>query len=321
VVGAGAIGGLMGAKLAKHNEVTLIDVGAHLDAIQRNGLRVQMADGTEEFARPERATSSYTEAGGQDLVILAVKAHVLPEVAPRIAPLLEPATMVLPVQNGVPWWYFQKRPGEHDGRRIEAADPDGRIGEHIDPERIIGCVVFPAGAVLAPGLIRHVEGNRFPVGELDGTITERLKGVVELLTQAGFKSFVLPDVRSEIWLKLLGNLSFNPISALTRATLADVCRHDRTRDLARGMMEEAEAIAQRLGRTIRVSIDKRISGAEKVGGHKTSMLQDLEAGRKLELDALIGAVVELGRLTGVPTPRIDAVFALVKLLDQSVAPA
>jgi 2-dehydropantoate 2-reductase len=318
IVGAGAIGGLMGARLARHNEVTVIDRGPHLDAIRHDGIRVLTADGDEEQVRPELATSSYLEAGQQDLVILAVKAPVLPEVVPRLQPLLAADTIILPLQNGLPWWYFQRHGGEFDGRRIHCVDPDGRIAAHIDPERIIGCVVLPAGEVVSPGVIRHVEGNRLPVGELDGSTTARLENLVALLAQAGFKSFVLDDVRSEIWLKLLGNMSFNPISALTGATLIELCRHHPTRELARQMMEEAENIAQRLGRTIRVSIDKRIAGAERVGAHKTSMLQDVEAGRALEVEAVIGSVVELGRLTGVTTPVTDAVYALAGLLNRTI---
>lgn len=318
IVGAGAIGGLMGAGLARHNEVTCIDVGAHLDALRRDGIRVLTPDGNELRVQPALVTPSYQEAGKQDLVILAVKAPVLPEVIPLLEPLLGPDTVVLTVQNGLPWWYFQRHGGEFDGRRIRCLDPDGRMAEQIDPRRIIGCVVFAAGEVVSPGVIRHVEGKRFPVGELDGSTTPRLENLVALLTQAGFKSFVLDDVRSEIWLKLLGNMSFNPISALTRATLVDICRHDLTRELTRRMMEEAEIIANRLGRTIRVSIDKRIAGTEKVGQHKTSMLQDVEAGRALELDAILGAVVELGELTRVPTPAVDTVHALAALLNRTL---
>lgn len=318
IVGAGAIGGLMGARLGRHNEVTCIDVGAHLDALRSDGIRVVGADGDELRVRPALATSSYQESGEQDLVILAVKTPVLPEVVPRLQPLLGPDTTVLTVQNGLPWWYFQRHGGELDGRHIRCMDPDGRMAEHLDPQRIVGCVVFAAAEVIAPGIIRHVEGKRFPLGELDGSTTPRLEGLVAVLTEAGFKSFVLDDVRSEIWLKLLGNMSFNPISALTRASLVDICRHDPSRELARRMMEEAETIANRLGRTIRVSIDKRIAGTEKVGAHKTSMLQDVEAGRELELDAILGAVAELGELTEVPTPAIDVVHALAGLLNQGL---
>jgi 2-dehydropantoate 2-reductase len=319
VVGAGAIGGLLAVRLAEAGEsVTVIDQGAHLQAIQRQGLKLLMADGSEHLSRDLRAVARMQEAGTQDVVILAVKTQVLPQVAPLLHHLLGDDTMIIPMQNGLPWWYFEKHGGEHDGRRIECLDPDGTLAEHIDVDRVIGCVVFPAGEILSPGVIRHTEGNRFPVGELDARDTPRLQSVVGMLTDAGFKSFMLEDVRAEIWLKLLGNLSFNPISALTHATMVDICQYPLTRDLARHMMEEAAAVGESLGITFRVSIEKRIAGAEKVGKHKTSMLQDVEAGRSLELDAIIGAVVELGRLTGIATPSIDAIHALVTLLDQTM---
>ncbi|MCZ6730077.1 MAG: 2-dehydropantoate 2-reductase [SAR324 cluster bacterium] len=321
VVGAGAIGGLMGAKLALAGEqVTLIDVGPHLDAIKKNGLKVVGPDGTEEVADNfVMATSSMAEAGPQDMVILSLKTQVIESVVKDMRALYGPDTMVVPVQNGLPWWYFQKHGGEYENNRIKTVDPHGVIADNIEPERIIGCVVYPAGEVTAPGVIHHVEGNRFPVGELDGSETERVTRVAECFNNAGFKSFVLDNIRSEIWLKLWGNLSFNPISALSHATLVDICQFPLTRELAARMMEEAQDIADRLGITFRVPLEKRIEGAEKVGKHKTSMLQDVEAGRSLELDALIGAVIELGHLTKTPTPHIDAVFSLVKLLDKTMA--
>ena len=319
VVGAGAIGGLLAVRLAEAGEdVTVIDQGAHLQAIQRHGLKLLMADGAEHVARGIKAMARMQDAGRQDLVIIAVKTQVLPVVAAKLEPLLGDDTMIVPMQNGLPWWYFQKHGGEFEGRRIESLDPDGSLAEHIDVERVIGCVVFPAGEILSPGVVKHTEGNRFPVGELDGAETERVQTLAATLTNAGFKSFVLEDVRAEIWLKLWGNLSFNPISALSHATMEDICQFPLTRDLARRMMEEAQAVANSLGITFRVSIDKRIAGAEKVGKHKTSMLQDVEAGRGLELDAIVGAVIELGRLTGIATPSIDAIHALVKLLDQRI---
>jgi 2-dehydropantoate 2-reductase len=281
-------------------------MGAHLEAIRRNGLRVLMHDGTERHAKGIPATDSYAEAGKQDLVILALKAHVIEHVAKDMRALYGPDTIVLPLQNGLPWWYFQRHGGEFEGRRIELLDPHGTIAAHVEPERILGCVVYPASEVTAPGVIRHVEGNRFPVGELDGQETERARAVAE----------VIDNIRAEIWLKLWGNLSFNPISALTHATLMDICQYPLTRDLAAKLMTEAQTIANKLGITFRVSLEKRIEGAEKVGKHKTSTLQDVEVGRPLELDALMGAVIELGRMTGIPTPHIDAVHACVKLLNE-----
>ncbi len=319
VVGAGAIGGLLAVRLAEAGEqVTVIDRGAHLQAIQRSGLKLLMADGSEHVTRSLEAAASMREAGPQDVVILAVKTHVLETIAAELDSVLGDETVILPMQNGLPWWYFQKHGGEYDGRAIECLDRDGRLAAHIDVNRVIGCVVFPAGAIAAPGVVRHTEGNRFPLGELDGSDSERAHRLVDMFTNAGFKSFVLDDIRGEIWLKLLGNLSFNPISALTHATMVDICRYPPSRALAVTLMEEAQTVANRLGIRLRVSIDKRLAGAEKVGKHKTSMLQDVEAGRELELEAIMGAVIELARMTGITTPATDTVYALVKLLDETM---
>ncbi len=308
VVGAGAIGGLLAVHLSNSgNDVTVVDVGEHLETIKRDGLKLLMGDGTEHHAVEE-----------QDLVILAVKAQVLPMIATGISGMCGPETMILPVQNGLPWWYFQKHGGEFEGHRLQTLDPTGVLTENIDVGRIIGCVVFPAGEIAEPGVIRHIEGNRFPLGELDGDDSERVESLVQLLTEAGFKSFQISDIRAEMWLKLWGNMSFNPISAMTHATLVDICQFDLTRSLARNLMSEAQDVANRLGITFRVDIDRRIGGAEKVGAHKTSMLQDVEAGRTLEIDAIIAVVAELGRLVGVPTPSIDAVHAMVALLDETL---
>jgi 2-dehydropantoate 2-reductase len=319
VIGAGAIGGLLAVRLAQAGEtLTVVDQGEHLQAIQRNGLKLLMADGTEHLTRSIEATASMRDVGPQDVVIMAVKTHILRVIAPQLAGLLHGETVILPMQNGLPWWYFQKHGGEYDGRRIECLDPDGKLAEHVDVERILGCVVFPAGRIASPGVIQHTEGNRFPLGELDGSDSPRAQALVQMFTNAGFKSFVLEDIRAEIWLKLIGNLSFNPISALTHATLVDICQYAPSRALAESLMEEAQAVAKHLGITLRVSIEKRIAGAESVGKHKTSMLQDVEAGRGLELEAIMGAVVELGRLTGIATPGIDAIYSLVKLLDKTM---
>jgi 2-dehydropantoate 2-reductase len=316
IVGAGAIGGLMAAKFAlAGNEVTVIDQGQHLAAIQQRGLKLEWHDGTVQTAKV-RAVASAAEAGKQDLVVLAVKAHFLDQVVRDIDHLLEPETMVMTVQNGLPWWYFQKLAGEHEGKRLKSLDPSGVLTKNVAPDRIVGCVVYPAAAVTAPGVIHHVEGDRFPVGELDGTDSERVRRVHDLFVKAGLQSRVLRDIRSEIWLKAWGNLSFNPISALTHATLVDICQFAETRALAASMMREAQEVAEKLGVTFRVSIEKRIAGAESVGAHKTSMLQDVEAGRSLETEALIGSILEMGKLTGTPTPAIEAVYALVKLLNK-----
>jgi 2-dehydropantoate 2-reductase len=319
VVGAGAIGGLVGVKLAlAGEEVTLVDIGAQLEAIRRNGLKVIGPDGKEEVARPAKAVATVAEAGPQDLVILALKTQHIASVAMSLSTLFGPDTCLVPLQNGLPWWYFQRHGGPYEGRRLETCDPTGEISAGIDPARIIGCVVYPAGEVVAPGVVKHVEGDRFPVGELDGKETDRVKRVSEVFTKAGLKAPVLNNIRAEIWLKLWGNLSFNPISALTHATLVDICQYPLTRDLAAQMMTEAQAIANKLGIEFRVPLEKRIAGAEKVGKHKTSTLQDVEHGRSLELDTIIGSVIELGKLTGIPTPHIDTVFALTKLLDKTL---
>ena len=319
VVGAGAIGGLMGAKLAlSGQEVTLIDQGAHLAAIKENGLKLVMEDGAELLAKDLKATDSFDEAGTQDMVILALKAHQIEAVAPKLPALFDADTSIVTVQNGLPWWYFQRHGGEFDGRRLETLDPTGVIEANIEAERIIGCVVYPAAAVIEPGVIHHVEGDRFPVGELDGSESERAKTLCQTLIDAGFRSRVVEDIRSEIWLKAWGNLSFNPISALTHATLLDICRFPEARTLAANMMKEAQEIAEKLGIEFRHTIERRIEDAEAVGAHKTSMLQDVEARRSLEVEALIGAVIELARLTNTPSPSIDAVCACVKLLDKTL---
>jgi ketopantoate reductase/2-keto-4-pentenoate hydratase/2-oxohepta-3-ene-1,7-dioic acid hydratase in catechol pathway len=316
VVGAGAIGGLLAAKFAlAGNDVTVIDQGVHLAAIQKNGLKLEWHDG-KVFTAQMKAVNKATEAGKQDIVVLAVKAHYLDQVVRDIDSMLGPDTVVVTVQNGLPWWYFQRLGGQYDNHRLETLDPSGVLTKYVDARRIIGCVVYPAAAATAPGVIHHVEGDRFPIGELDGKETPRARMLHDVFVKAGFKSLVLPDIRSEIWLKAWGNLSFNPISALTHATLVDICQFAETRDLAATMMKEAQDIAQKLGVTFRVSIEKRIAGAEAVGAHKTSMLQDVEAGRSLETEALIGSILEMAKLTNTPAPAIQSVYALVKLLNK-----
>jgi len=319
IVGAGAIGGLMGVKLALAGEqLTLIARGPHLAAIQKHGLKLISQDGTEQVARDLAATSQITEAGAHDIVILALKAHQIEAVASQLPALFHTETLAVTVQNGIPWWYFQKHGGEYEGKRLYSLDPNGVLEANIDAGRIIGSIAYPAAEVSEPGVIRHLEGNRFPVGELDGSKSERVKKLSALLTGAGFKSPVLTDIRAQIWLKAWGNLSFNPISALTRATLAEIARFPESRELAASMMREAQQVAQKLGITFRLTVEQRIAGAEAVGEHKTSMLQDLESGRPLEIEALVGVFLELGRLTQTPTPSIDAVYACVKLLSATV---
>ena len=319
IIGAGAIGGYVGVKLALAGEdVTFIVRGANLAAIRKNGMKLIMQDGVEHVATNVKATANYAEAGPQDIVILALKAHQVEAVADDLPKLFGPDTAVVTMQNGIPYWYFYKHAGEFEGRHVKSVDPTGMIGEKIPARRVIGCVVYPASELIAPGVVRHIEGDRFPVGELDGSVSRRVTKISECFSNAGFKAPVLENIRSEIWLKLWGNLTFNPISALSHSTLVDICQYPISRELAANMMREAQAVANKLGIEFRVPLEKRIAGAEKVGKHKTSMLQDVEAGRGPEIDALVGSVVELGRLTNTPTPHIDTVYALVKLLARTM---
>lgn len=319
VIGAGAIGGLVGAKLALAGEdVTFIVRGANLEAIRNNGFTLIAADGSRQTTRNVKATNDYAQAGPQDVVILAMKAHQVEAVANDVPKLFGPETVVVTMQNGVPYWYFHQHGGALEGTQVKSVDASGVVGKMIPAERVLGCVVYPASELVAPGVVQHIEGDRFPLGELDGSISERVNRVAACFTNAGFKAPVLDNIRAEIWLKLWGNLTFNPVSSLSHATLVDICQFPLTHALAAAMMTEAQVVANKLGVTFRVTIDKRIAGAEKVGKHKTSMLQDVEAGRAPEIDALVGAVVELARLTDTPTPHIDTVYALVKLLAQTM---
>jgi 2-dehydropantoate 2-reductase len=318
VVGAGAIGGYLGARLALSGaEVTFIARGANLEAIRRYGF-VLIEENGERRTASVNTVSNTAEGGPQDVVLLAVKAHQVGAVADGLPALLGPETPIVTLQNGVPWWFFHKLAGPYEGRVVRAVDPDGSIAQRIECHRIIGSVVYPASELVAPGVVKVIEGNRFTLGEPDGSKSERVERVSQTLTAAGFKAPVSSDLRSEIWLKLWGNLVFNPVSALTHATLEEICAFEPTRNLAAATMAEAQAVAEKLGIRIRVSIDKRIAGAAAVGAHKTSMLQDVEAGRVLELDALIGSVVELARLTEVATPAIDAVYACSALLARTL---
>jgi len=320
VVGAGSIGGHLAVLFATvGHEVTVIARGAHLAAIRKNGLRLILDDGSEHLVRHMHATDDIRAAGPQDLVIVAVKANQVEPIVDDVTTLFHDGTVLIPMQNGIPWWYFQRHGGPHEGHCVRSVDPHARIMNVIDPRRIVGCVVYPAAGIASPGVVKHIEGNRYPLGELDGTTTERITRISEAFTAAGLKSPILDNIRAEIWLKLWGNLSFNPISALTHSTLVDLCQFPLTRTLAQNMMMEAQAIANKIGIEFRVSIEKRIAGAEKVGKHKTSMLQDIEAGREPEIDALLGSVIELGQLTGTSTPHLETVYALVKLLSQTVA--
>jgi 2-dehydropantoate 2-reductase len=320
VVGAGAIGGYLGAKLARAGEdVTFIARNRNLEAIRANGFRLLLEDGSEEHAPTATAVQNMAEAGPQDVVLLTVKAHQVGDLLPELRALFGPQTVVVTMINGIPWWYFHKLAGAHEGRGLDSVDPGGRLAAHIEPERIVGSVVYPAAELVAPGVVKLIEGNRFTLGELDGSRSERIDALSQVMMRAGFKAPVAKDIRSEIWVKLWGNLSFNPISALTHATLEDICRFPPTRGLAARMMSEAQAVAEALGVRFKITLEQRIAGAEAVGAHKTSMLQDVEHGRALELEALVGSVVELGRITGVPTPTIEAIHAATSLLSRTLS--
>jgi 2-dehydropantoate 2-reductase len=314
VFGAGAIGGYLAAKLAAPGrvELSLVARGAQLQAIEANGIKLLEA-GTETVT-PVRAVSDPTVLGPQDFVLLTVKAHSVSPALDQIALLLGPDTAVVTMQNGVPWWYFFGAGGPHDGARIEAVDPGGRIWHTIDPRRVIGSVVYPAVEVEAPGVIRHIGGTRFSLGEPNGAKSARAAALAAELVAAGLQAPLRTDIRSELWVKLWGNLAFNPISALTDASLKDIVDDPGTRGVAVAMMMEAEAIGAALGVRFAVDLEQRIEGAGRVGAHKTSMLQDLERGRPIEIDALVTAVQELGRLTRVPTPTIDTILALARRL-------
>ena len=319
IVGAGAIGGYLGARLAlAGEEVTFIARNRNLQAIQADGFRLISEDGSEQHAHTARAVQHMAEAGPQDAILLTVKAHQVVDILPGLRDGFGPHTSVVTMINGVPWWYFHKLAGPFEGRQLDSVDPGGRIAAAIEPERIIGSVVYPAAELVRPGVVRVIEGNRFTLGEPDGSRSERVDALSQALMKAGFKAPVSKDIRGEIWVKLWGNLSFNPISALTHATLEDICRFPPTRALAAAMMAEAQRVGEALGVQFKISLDKRIAGAEAVGAHKTSMLQDVENGRALELQALVGAVIELGRITGVATPTIAAIYAATALLGQTV---
>jgi 2-dehydropantoate 2-reductase len=320
VVGAGAIGGFLGARLSLAGEqVTFIARNRNLEAIRSDGFRLIQEDGGEQHAPGVRAVHRMAEAGPQDVVLLTVKAHQVVDLLPELRDLFGPQTAVVTMINGVPWWYFHKLAGPHEGRGLDSIDPGGRIAAHIEPERIIGSVVYPAAELVRPGVVRVIEGNRFTLGEPDGSRSERIEALSKAMMAAGFKAPVAKDIRSEIWVKLWGNLSFNPISALTHATLEDICRFPPTRALAASMMCEAQAVAEALGVRFKISLEQRLAGAEAVGGHKTSMLQDVESGRALELQALVGAVLELGRITEVATPTVTAIHAATALLERTLA--
>ena len=320
VVGAGAIGGLLGARLALAGErVSFIARRRNLEAINTQGFHLVEEDGRERHAADVRAFERAADAGPQDYVLLTVKAHQVADLLPDLRGLFGPATAVVTMINGVPWWYFHRLAGPHEGRQLQSVDPGGVIAAHIEPERVIGSVVYPAAELVAPGRVRVIEGNRFSLGEPDGSRSPRVEALAQALMKAGFKAPVSRDIRGEIWVKLWGNVSFNPISALTQMTLAEICRCAPTRALAAAMMTEAQAVAERLGVRFKVTLEQRIAGAEAVGEHKTSMLQDVQAGRAPELAALVGAVLELAAVTETPAPHVAAVHALMQGLASKLA--
>jgi 2-dehydropantoate 2-reductase len=318
IAGAGAIGAYVGAQLARiGQDVTLFARGPHLAAMQARGVRVVSPEG--DFDVRPAITGDLASIGQADVVILGVKAHALTALAPQLCPLFGPDTIVVSTQNGLPWWYFQRLGGELDGLRLERVDPGGVIAGAIEPERVVGSIVYFSTEIARPGVIRHIEGNRLSLGEPDGSRSDRCRRLAAVLMEAGLRAPITTRIRHEIWVKLLGNVSLNPVSALTGATLVEIVRDPEAGPLVRTIMTEVESVATRLGIELPVSIDQRMAGAEKVGEHKTSMLQDLEAGRPMELDAVVGGVLELGERLGVPMPATRAVFSCAKLLDRSRA--
>ena len=315
IVGAGAIGAFLGAKLALSGEdVYLIARGPHLRAMQADGVRVRSPEG--DFEAHPTATDDYESIGPVDFVFLTVKAHSLTGIAPNLAPLLGPDTAVVSAQNGIPWWYFMGHGGPFDGESIESVDPGGVIAGAIDQSRIIGCVIYPSTAIVEPGVIEHIEGNRFSLGELDGSSSDRCKRLAGALIATGLRAPIRGHIRHDMWIKLLGNVVFNPMSALTGATLVEMVTHPETSATVRAVMTEADEVAQGLGVRLPFTVEQRMEGARKVGAHKTSMLQDLEAGRLMELESVVGVVIELGEKLGLPMPLTRTLYSCARLLEQ-----
>jgi 2-dehydropantoate 2-reductase len=314
IVGAGAVGAYMGARMARAGlEVTLFARGAHLRAMQEHGVRVLSVDGNFD-ARPH-AIGSLEQAGAPDVILLTVKAHSLPQLAPQLARIMGPETVVVSTQNGIPWWYFQTCGDEWQGMRLERVDPGRAVAAAIEPQRVVGSLIYFATEIVEPGVVQHTEGNRISLGEPGGARSERCRRIAEALIHAGFRCPITTHLRQEIWVKVLGNVAFNPISALTGATLGQMVRDPEVSVIVREVMRETEAVAAKLGFELPISIEQRMVGAAKVGEHKTSMLQDLEAGRLLELEAVVGAVVELGERVGVAMPHTRTLYSCAKLLS------
>ena len=319
IFGAGAIGGYMGVKLAQvGTDVSLVARGPHLEAMKKNGLK--LIEGESEVTVPVAASENPEDLGFQDYLIITLKAHSVPSIIEEVRPLVNEKTTIVSGVNGIPWWYFYKIGGEFEGTKLASVDPGNVQWESFGPSKVLGCVVYPAAEVLEPGVIKHIEGNRFSLGEPDGSKSDRALKLSKVLTEAGLKAPVRPKLRDEIWVKLWGNLSFNPISALTHATLDVLCTDIGTREVARKMMLEAQEIAEKLGVKFPIDVERRIDGGAAVGAHRTSMLQDLDQGRPMEVDALVTSVQELGRITNTPTPVIDIVLSLIKLRAKSANP-
>jgi len=315
IVGAGAVGAYIGARLTLIGvDVTLVARGPQLEAIRERGVQVQSATG--DFQARPKICATLAEVGPVDVAFLGVKAHSLPQLAPQMKAVLAPNTTVVSTQNGIPWWFFENFAGDWNGLRLERVDPGGLISAAIEARRVIGSIVYFSTEVTAPGIIRHIEGNRISLGEPDGTRSERLRQIADALVTSGLRAPITAHIRNEIWVKLLGNVAFNPLSALTGATLGQMVRDPDVSNLAREIMREAQAVAARLGLDLPISIEQRMEGAKKVGEHKTSMLQDLEAHRPLELEAIVGAIVELGQRIGVPMPHTRTIYSATKLLAE-----
>ena len=316
IAGAGAIGAYLGAMLQRSGEdVSLIARGPHLAAIQSNGLRIITKN--EDFLTHPMATSNPNDIGPVDVVVLTVKAHSVPDIAPTLRPLLHKTTTVISAQNGIPWWYFKRHEGPLQGITLQSLDPKGLIDKTIDSSRIVGCIVYPATIIETPGVIRHIEGDRLSLGELVECRSARLQSLSKIFAKAGFRSRINTRIREELWLKLLGNVAFNPISALTRATLAEITSDPDMTEIVRHIMKESEKVTKKLGLNLRMTIEQRLVAAGKVGNHKTSMLQDLEAGRPIELESLVGVVLELGEILDIPMPYTKSIYSYVKLLTKT----
>ena len=315
IVGAGAVGAYIGAMMSRQGyDVTLHARGPHLRAMQGKGVRVISAD--DDFIAHPRLVADLKDAGTMDVVFLCVKAHGLPPLAAQLAPVLGPETAVVSTQNGIPWWYFQSGGGPLAGTRLERVDPGGVVSQAIEARRVIGSLIYFSTEIVEPGVVKHNEGSRMSLGEPDGSRSERIKKIAEALIASGLRAPVTTHLRNEIWVKILGNVAFNPISALTGATLAQILTNAETTELVRNIMQETEALTEKLGVKMQVSIEQRMAGAAKVGEHKTSMLQDLEVGRPLELEAIVGAVLEVGERIGLPMPHTRSVYACTKLLAE-----